>query len=88
MEMLNKVQNILRELSGSTDINPSDELQSDLGLDSLQLVTLLIMIEDSFGIVLEESDMNPFYLTNVSSIIKLVEKYIGDSTDEVTKEES
>lgn len=86
--MLNKVQNILRELSGSTDINPSDELQSDLGLDSLQLVTLLIMIEDSFGIVLEESDMNPFYLTNVSSIIKLVEKYIGDSTDEVTKEES
>ena len=86
--MLNKVQNILRELSGSTDINPSDELQSDLGLDSLQLVTLLIMIEDSFGIVLEESDMNPFYLTNVSSIIKLVEKYIGDSTDEVTKEEN
>lgn len=86
--MLNKVQNILCELSGSTDINPSDELQSDLGLDSLQLVTLLIMIEDSFGIVLEESDMNPFYLTNVSSIIKLVEKYIGDSTDEVTKEES
>ncbi len=86
--MLNKVQNILRELSGSTDINPSDELQRDLGLDSLQLVTLLIMIEDSFGIVLEESDMNPFYLTNASSIIKLVEKYIGDSTDEVTKEES
>lgn len=77
MEIFNKVKNILSELTTSSSIETNDELQNDLGLDSIRLVTLLIMIEETFEITLEESDMNPFDLIKVSDIINLVEKYAG-----------
>lgn len=46
-------------------------------LDSLLMVTLLIEIEETFNIQLDESDMNPLELTTVKSVIDLVNKYIG-----------
>ena len=60
MSTIDKVKQILSELSGIEDIHEDNQLQSDLGLDSIQLVSLLIMIEESFDIILDESDMNPF----------------------------
>ena len=75
MEIFNKLTVILSELSGKEDICLEDELQSDLGLDSLQMVTLLMMLEENFQIVLDESDMNPFDLSTVQSIIDMVAKY-------------
>lgn len=82
MEILDKIKAILTELSGIEKIGPEHELQRDLSLDSLQMVTLLIMLEDNFGIVLDESDMNPFDLMTVDDIIILVEKYIGGDANE------
>ena len=41
-------------------IAPEQELQADLGLDSLRLVTFLVMPEEGFRIVLDEVDRNPF----------------------------
>ena len=46
------------------------------------MVMLLVEIEDNFGIELDESDMNPFDLTTVESIINMVEKYCGDDESE------
>ena len=83
MEIFDKVCVILSELSGMETICLEHELQSDLGLDSLQMVTLLIMLEENFQITLDESDMNPFDLVTVEQVIKLVEKYVGgDGNDE------
>ena len=45
------------------------------------MVTLLVELEDTFGITLDESDMNPFDLITAADVILLVEKYGGD-TDE------
>ena len=50
------------------------------------MVTLLIMIEDTFNIILDEADMNPFDLITVEQVIKLVEKYVGGDGNE--KEQS
>ena len=50
MEIFDKVTAILSELSGMETINPQHELQNDLGLDSLQMVTLLMMLEENFQI--------------------------------------
>lgn len=88
MKFFDKVTVILSELSGMETICLEHELQNDLGLDSLQMVTLLMMLEETFQIVLEESDMNPFDLTNVGHVINLVEKYVGGESNEENKKEN
>ena len=87
MELFDKVCVILSELSGIETICLEHELQSDLGLDSLQMVTLLMMLEENFQITLDESDMNPFDLINVQHIVDLVEKYAGGENNEENKKE-
>ena len=77
MQIFEKLIGILFDLSGLDNITPKHELQRDLGLDSLRLVTLLVMLEDEFEIILEEADMNPFDLITVSDVVHLVTKYIS-----------
>ena len=60
MKIFDQVSAILSELSGIESIAPEQELQADLGLDSLRLVTFLAMPEEGFRIVLDEADRNPF----------------------------
>lgn len=87
MKIFDKVCVILSELSGMETICLEHELQSDLGLDSLQMVTLLMMLEENFQITLDESDMNPFDLINVWHVVNLVEKYAGDENNEENEKE-
>ena len=87
MEIFDKVCVILSELSGIETICLEHELQSDLGLDSLQMVTLLMMLEENFQITLDESDMNPFDLVNVWQVVDLVEKYAGGENNEENEKE-
>lgn len=78
MEIFEKISKILSELSGIKEIKPEDDLKEDLALDSLSMVTLLLEIEETFEIELDESDMNPFDLNTVEDAVKLTEKYLGD----------
>ena len=83
MQAHEKISEILSELTGIDSINTKDSLQEDLGLNSIQMVTLLIMIEDTFGIFLNEEDMNPYDLIYVYQVIDMVKKYIkGDENEE------
>ena len=82
MEIFNKITDILSELSGIDGICSEQDIQADLGLDSLHMVMLLMMLEEKFGITLNESDMNPFDLNKVSHVVDLVEKYLYDKNDE------
>ena len=75
MNIKERVIRILQKLSGLDDICEQDTLQGNIALDSLSMVTLLINVEDEFGITLNESDMNPFDLRTVADIIALVKKY-------------
>ena len=78
MEIFDKVKNILSELSGMETICLEHELQNDLSLDSLGMVTLLVMLEEDFQFVLDESDINPFDLITVDNVVSLVKRYIGE----------
>lgn len=78
METKTTIYNILEALSGQTITTNDTSLQQDLGLDSLQLVTLLLDLEESFGIELNESDMNPFELQTVTDVINLINRYCED----------
>ncbi len=82
MKMEERVFEIIKELSGREEIQETDNLQDDVALDSLGMVTLLMEIEESFEIELEESDMNPFDLVAVSDVLKLVERYVENEQEE------
>ena len=57
------------------EIDAADTLTA-LGIDSLKTVELMVQLEDRFGIVFQDSDLNPETLNTVQSIIELVEKYV------------
>lgn len=71
-----RVFKILSKLSGKAEINDNDMLLASLGLDSLAMITLLLELEEEFGIELAESDMNPYDLTSVADVVALAEKYV------------
>lgn len=77
-----KVKDILSRLSGVEIIVNEETLQRDLALDSLSMVAMLIELEEVFDIELDESDMNPFDLTTVQSVIDMVERYKDGDKDE------
>lgn len=75
-----KIVDFLTEL-GAENINPTSELRDDLGLDSLQMVILLIALEDIFEIELEEADIDPALLVTVEDVISLTKKYTQPSEE-------
>lgn len=70
-----QVIEILEDICSEKITETSIQLLNDLSLDSLSMVMLLVMIEDTFKIELDESDMNPFALITVQDVIDLVNKY-------------
>ncbi len=78
MELEEKVYKVLEEISGVKKPSKTDRLQEDLVFDSLGMVTLLVGLEDEFGIEFDESDLNPFDLKTVGEVVDLVEKYCGE----------
>ena len=80
MDIFEKVIAIISGLAETDSIQAGHYLQEDIGLDSLNMVTLLIELEEKFGIELDESDMNPYDLNTVQSVADLVGRYLGDET--------
>ena len=52
--------------------------KDDLGFDSLKMVELMVDLEDTFNIEINESDLNPAMLEKVNHIYVLMEKYTGE----------
>lgn len=71
------VMKVIEELCDTPDIREEHTLTEDLGLDSLNMVILLVSLEEALGIVLDESDMNPYDLNTVKDVLNLAEKYGG-----------
>jgi acyl carrier protein len=49
-------QIVERELEMARDVNPTDRLVQDLGLDSMTLITLAVALEDRFQILLSDEE--------------------------------
>lgn len=73
----NRVIKCIEDLSSKPDISVNDNI-SDLNLDSMSLVSLLVKLEEDFLIEFTESDLDPYDLKTVNSICALVRKYIGE----------
>jgi acyl carrier protein len=56
-EVLREIARIAKdELGVSRELTPADDLLTDLQLDSVSLVTLVVGLEDRFQVALEEED--------------------------------
>lgn len=74
--MKNLVNEILKEKSFCDDITPDLKLNEDLGLDSLNMVELMVELEERFNIEIDESDLDPALLRTVGQIYSLVQRYV------------
>ncbi len=79
-----KANDILMRM-GFLDAPPEESasLKDDLGIDSLRMVELIIEMEDAYGILIEESDLDPERLVTAGDIIKLAERYAMDRENAV-----
>ena len=56
-EVLREIARIAKdELGVSRELKPADDLLTDLQLDSVSLLTLVVGLEDRFQVALEEDD--------------------------------
>lgn len=81
METQRNVIRILNVLSNREDIQESDSLSSDLHLDSLEMVMLLVYLEDELQLELKESDMNPYDLQTVKDVVDLAQRYLEERNE-------
>ena len=81
-KLTQEVVTLINDICPTNVKENSNLLQNDLGMDSLGLIMLLTMIEDTFEIELDESDMNPFALQTVQDVIDLVTKYTDGQKEE------
>ena len=77
---------IIEDLSLTYVQRMDQTLLGDLTLDSLRMVMLLVTLEDTFEIELDESDMNPFALVTVHDVVNLVSRYLTPDKEEVYDE--
>lgn len=71
------INKILKRNSFCEEIFPYHKLQEDLGLESLDLVELVVELEECFNIEFDESDLGPSQFQTVDQVYSLVEKYVG-----------
>ena len=70
-----QVIEVLEDICNEKILDTSPQLRSELHMDSMQMVMILVLLEETFEIELDESDMNPFALITVQNVVDLVTKY-------------
>jgi acyl carrier protein len=67
-----KFSGLVQDHTGKTNIKETDSLVDDLDLDSLDIVELVMLSEDAFGIELLDSDLE--HVFTVADAVKLIDK--------------
>ena len=78
MDILTAIRNIFTErgIYIGEEIKEDTALQ-ELGVDSLQLVDILISIEEEFGIELDETDLDPSNLNEIGDLVRVINSKIN-----------
>ena len=76
MDIFEKIAEVSSETVGGEHIAADQFLKEDIGLDSLSLVSVVVGLEEKFGIEFDESDLDPGKILQVKDLINLVEKYV------------
>lgn len=69
--MKNRIIEIVQKITSASEINEDSSL-IDLGIDSLKTMDLLLLIEEEFGLDIDEKYLIPEYFKSIKSLVKLV----------------
>jgi len=79
-EIIEKIVNILiLEILlpyKKNEFDSSKSLINDYGLDSIQIMELIVALEDEFKISFDEEGIDIEYFYSIDSLAKLIEKFI------------
>lgn len=67
---------IAREMGLEVEFTIDSKL-SDLGLDSIQIMMMIVIIEEKFGIVIDDADLIETNFETVRTVLDLIAKYKG-----------
>lgn len=70
--MKDKILNMLKEIRPEFDFTSSDDFVEDGYLDSFDVVTIVSMIEEEFGVLIRGLDVLPENFSNLDAICKLI----------------
>lgn len=76
MDIFKNVEEVISETVGGVNVTVEQELKTDIGLDSLSLVAVIVGLEEKFKIEFNESDLDPSRIIQVQDLVELVEKYV------------
>ena len=62
------------------DIKEIDNLRNDLGYDSLEIVSLIFEIEETFNITFDSSDLTFENMETIKDLINLIKKTLAYET--------
>lgn len=72
-ETLKKIENIVKALGGRMNVaNYQQANLTELGLDSLKTMDLILSVEEAFQIQIPDDNLNSKYLSSISAIAELV----------------
>lgn len=74
--VFDKTAEIIRDTSGADGFTAEASLKEDCGLDSLSLVTVIVKLEQEYGISFRDSDLEPSAIVYVDDLVKLTEEYL------------
>jgi acyl carrier protein len=70
--MIEKLENIIEQYTGThVDLEESTDLFKDIGMNSLELMEMVVNLEEEFNI--EISDREAMQLVTVGDVIKMLE---------------
>ncbi|MBR4946960.1 MAG: acyl carrier protein [Clostridiales bacterium] len=75
--MNSDILNMLEEIKPEFDFNDSEDFVMDGLLDSFDIITLISMLEEKYGISIDGLDIVPENFSSVDSIVNLVIKSGG-----------
>lgn len=73
--MKEKILSILSDIRPEVDYASSNDFIGDGLIDSFDMTSLVVGLDNLFNITIDEEDIEPENFVNIDSIIKLVSKY-------------
>ncbi|WP_239643963.1 MULTISPECIES: phosphopantetheine-binding protein [Grimontia] len=75
-EIMSRLESESENAISAKDIVPSMSLRDDLGMDSMQAVSLTLDLEDSLGISIDDEDL--IKLDTVSDLLEIIESKLSE----------
>lgn len=75
-EIYTRILSLLGELSGETGLSPETRLKEDLGLDSIEMVQLVLALDRTFQIAIHSAEVAPVHFASIAQLADFISEKI------------